>query len=242
MYSAASASGPWTGPVLVSITGHGVKGVVDPSPILSSAGDILLYYAMANDDHLTSVPSIGVAQSSDGMTFTHRAVAHAPGNVSDPFPLRIDDAGTIRLFFSQKSPTVLSATSPDGFSFRAEEGVRSTIGGVPGALRIGSTYYLYVNGSGGTITYLTSQDGLNFVEGGTTGLAGQSPSPIDTGGVYVMSYTCVGGANAATHESCVASSTDGVTWTQTSRIGRGSVPGLVRDRNGLLRAYVVSFP
>jgi hypothetical protein len=247
VYSSPSVAGPWAGPQVVTISGHGVRGVVDASPILMADGTIFLYYSMANDDHLVDVPSIGVAQSADGLNFSHRAVAHAPGNVSDPFPLLID-GGYIRLFFSQRNPRVMSATStsPAGLAFTADEGARSTIGGVPGALRVGSTYFLYVKRDGEPMSYMTSTDGLTFAPGGPTGLAGGSPSPIDAGdGTYLMSYTCSAqdsSTDARTHESCLASSLDGRTWTETTKLGPGSVPGLVRDGNGLLRVYVVGFP
>jgi hypothetical protein len=247
VYSSTSPAGPWAGPAPVTVTGHGVHKLVDFSPILMPDGSMLMYYSMANDEHLTDVPSIGVAHSTDGVNFVHRATVLTPGNVSDPFPLRIDALGTIRLFFSQKNPTVRSATSTDasGISFTADAGTRTTTGGVPGALKIGSTYFLYVHGgSDGIISYLTSPDGVTFTVGASTGLQGGSASPIDAGGgSYLMAYICAGnGPNTRveTHESCVASSTDGRTWTETSHIGQGSVPGLVKDMNGVFRVYVAA--
>jgi hypothetical protein len=208
-------------------------------------GSILLYYVMAYDMHLTNVPSIGVAQSTDGKAFAHRGVAYTPGMVSDPFPLAIDASGTVRLYFSMQTPGVMSVTATDvtGLHFGAgDSGMRSTSGGVPGALKIGAKYYLYVNGRGGDVTYLTSSDGLNFVDGRTTGLRGESLSPIDAGGgLYLMTYVCDGLSNARTHVSCIAKSNDGIRWEPVARIGAGSVPGLLKDQQGMLRVYVVSF-
>jgi hypothetical protein len=41
----------------------------------------------------------------------------------------------------------------------------------------------------------------------------------------------------------LATSTNGTSWTRLATpVGVGSVPGLVRDRNGLYRIYVVYFP
>jgi hypothetical protein len=39
----------------------------------------------------------------------------------------------------------------------------------------------------------------------------------------------------------MASSSDGQTWTQIGTVGVGSVPGLVKDKNGTYRIYVVGF-
>lgn len=245
MYSSSSPSGPWSSQA-VTVVGADALCLVDPSPVRMPDGTILLYYAMAADNALTDMPRIGVAQSTDnGVSFTHNTVAYtAPtGSVTDPFPMMLDASGTIRLLFSPRGPSVLSVAATDGtglhFASTLDPGSRANQGGVPGALKIGSTYYLYVNG----IDYYTSSDGLNFSIGGSTGLSGDSPSPIDAGGgTYLMSYTCVVGSNASTNVSCIASSTDGRTWTDIGQIGAGSVPGLVKDANGVLRIYVVSFP
>jgi hypothetical protein len=92
-------------------------------------------------------------------------------------------------------------------------------GGIPGALHIGSTYFLYTCTNG--IAYSTSTDGLNFTVGGTA-IAGAGAGP----------------QSDVTH---MASSTDGRTWTDLGLVGAGSVPGLVKDRSGTLRIYVVGF-
>jgi hypothetical protein len=245
MYTATSPDGPWTSGT-ATVTGHDALGLVDMSPLLRSDGSILMYYLMSyqnTTDPASSQPGnqwkIGVAESTDqGQSFTHRAVAYTHSTpLTDPFPLVLDSSGTIRLFASPAGPSVLSATSTDssGRQFTLDSGIRATVGGVPGALKIGSTYFLYVNG----MEYFTSSDALNFVRGGSIGLSGGSPSPIIAAdGTYVMSYVCPGGGtDARSHTTCVASSTDGRTWTQRSSPGAGSVPGLVQDSGGRFRIY-----
>ena len=243
VYSSTSAAGPWGTSQVVTVTGHGARLLIDPSPVLMPNGTLLLYYVMAYDDALTNVPSIGVAQSTDGVTFTHKAVAWNGSNLSDPFPMLLDASGTIRLLWSQKDPMVYSTTATDttglSFSSTADSGRRATNGGVTGVVKIGSTYYMYVTSSGQKMNYLTSSDGLNFAPAGTLSLSGESPSPINAGGgTYLMTYTCGGYSDATTQVSCIASSTNGITWTQVAQIGPGGVPGLVKDASGTLRVYV----
>lgn len=254
MYTSTSANGPWTSQS-VALTGSDAPGIVDPSPVLMPDGTILLYYLMSyqtSGDPATSQPGnqwkMGVAKSTDnGATFAHQGVAFTFGvSATDPFPLLLDSAGTIRLLFSQGSnvPSV-TATDTTGlhFSTTLDQGLRVTTGGVPGGLKIGSTYYIYGCGSG--ILYFTSSDGLNFSQG-TTAIAPTAgsttcdPSPIDAGGgTYLMAFKRGSGSGPSTDSTYIATSTDGRAWTDLGRVGAGSVPGLVKDRNGVLRIYVV---
>ncbi len=211
-------------------------------------GSILLYYLMSyqtTGDPAATQPGnlwkIGVAQSTDnGRSFTHRGVAYTgTSSTADPFPLMLDTRGTLRLFFGpQGGVRSVTATDATGLTFPStpDPGLRvSTSGAVPGALKIGSTYYLYVNGA----NYYTSPDGLTFSLGGLTTLSLNAPSPIDAGGgTYLMAYVCAGGSDAAAHVTCMASSADGRTWTNIGQVGAGSVPGLVKDSSGTLRIYV----
>ena len=48
----------------------------------------------------------------------------------------------------------------------------------------------------------------------------------------------IGGGVNPNNISCPASSPDGVNWTEASQIGPGSVPGLVKDANGVLHVDV----
>lgn len=257
MYSSLSPSGGWSSQT-VTVTGSDALGLVDPSPIRMPDDTILLYYLMSYQsagDPAASQPNnqwkMGVAQSTDnGLSFTHKGVAFTFGSsTTDPFPMMLDSVGTIRLLASQGT-NVPSVTAIDttGLSFAsiADAGFRSTSGGVPGALRIGLTYYLYACGSGGII-FSTSADGLNFTPGGTAIAASGGgtlcdPSPIDAGGgTYLMAFKRGTGAGPQSDVTYMASSTNGVTWTETGQVGAGSVPGLVKDRNGVLRIYVVGF-
>ena len=210
-------------------------------------GTILIYYLMNNNqgDPLLAQPDnqwkIGVAQSTDnGVSFTHRGVVYTgTTGTADPFPLMIDASGTIRLFMGGPagSPNVFSVTATDStglhFASTLDPGFRLVTVGDPEALKIGSTYYLYSNNR-----YFTSSDALHFGPFGGSPISGAgNPYPIDAGGgTYLGAYEC---GNLLV---CMASSTDGITWTQTSQVGSGSVPGLVKASNGTLRIYVPSAP
>ncbi len=256
MYTSASPTGPWTLST-ATVTGHDALGLVDPSPILMSDGSILLYYLMSytqGGDPAAAQPNnqwkMGVAKSTDnGVTFAHQAVAYTFGSsTTDPFPLLLD-SGLIRLLASQGSrvPSV-TATSTTGVTFAASQdpGFRVTSGGVPGALKVGGTFYIYGCGSGG-ILYFSSSDGLSFSSGGTSvGLTSTGticdPSPIDNGGgTYLMAFKKGTGGGPSTDSTYMATSTDGKRWTELGLVGQGSVPGLVKDRTGTLRIYAVGF-
>ncbi len=256
MYSSSSASGPWTSQT-ITVTGSDAVGLVDPSPILMPDGSILLYYLMSyqsNGDPAASQPGnlwkMGVAKSTDnGATFAHQGVAYSfASSTTDPFPMMIDAVGTIRLLASQgQNVPSVTATDTTGLHFATspDPGLRTTTGGVPGALKIGGTYYIYGCGSTG-IGYYTSTDGLSFAFGGTaiapTVGTTCDPSPIDAGGgTYLMAFKRGAGTGPSADSSYIASSTNGKNWTDLGLVGAGSVPGLVKDRNGVLRIYVVAF-
>ena len=57
----------------------------------------------------------------------------------------------------------------------------------------------------------------------------------------VASTIAGAGAGPQSDVTHMASSTDGRTWTELGLVGAGSVPGLVKDRSGTLRIYVVGF-
>ena len=240
----------------MTITGSDALGVVDPSPILMPDGSILLYYLMSyqtSGDPAASQPNnqwkMGVARSTDnGVSFTHQGVAFTfNSSTTDPFPMLLNN-GMIRLLASQGSnvPSV-TATDTTGlhFSSVADAGFRTTNGGIPGALTIGGSYYLYGCGAGG-IVYSTSTNGLDFAAAGTAIPAGGGgtlcdPSPIDAGGSYLMAFKRGAGTGPSSDSTYIASSPDGRTWTDLGLVGTGSVPGLVKDRNGILRIYAVGF-
>ena len=69
------------------------------------------------------------------------------------------------------------------------------------------------------------------------------PSPIDLGnGTYLMAFKrrAAGGTGPSADTTYMASSTDGVRWTELGTVGSGGVPGLVRDRAGTYRMYIPS--
>lgn len=222
-------------------------------------GSILLYYLMSyqtTGDPATSQPNnewkLGVAQSTDnGLSFAHRAVVFTfTSGTTDPFPMLLGAGGAIRLLASQgRNIPSVTATDASGLRFAstADPGFRATTVGVPGALRVGATYYLYGCGNTG-IEYLTSADGLTFSPGGTaiastSGTTTCDPSPIDAGGGgYLMAFKrgTAGSTGPQSDVTFIASSADGVGWTEVREVGAGSVPGLVRDATGMLRIYVPS--
>ncbi len=250
VYTSSSSSGPWTSST-VTIPGSDAMGLVDPSPILMPDNSILLYYLMsyvAGADPATTQPNnewkIGVAKSTDnGLTFVHQGVAFTfAQSTTDPFPVVVGGTN-IRMMVNQ-SQTVGSVTAADatGLAFLTtqDSGTRTAIGGVPGALKVGGTYYLYFCASG-SIQYATSGDGLNFAPGAIAiptsggGEAYGDPSPIsDGGGNYLMAYKKLpaGGASPKDDLIYMASSTNGSAWTTIGQVGSGSVPGLVKTATG----------
>ena len=243
MYTSSSPAGPWTIQT-VPVSGVDVVSLVDPAPILMPDGRLLVYYTMNNQplgDPGQGQPNnqwkIGVAQSTDnGVSFTHMGVVFTGSSSTiDPFPLIIDASGTIRLFMAGPfgSPNIFSITATDntGFHFAStlDAGFRAMGHGDPEAIKIGSTYFLY---SGGT--YFTSSDGLNFGPFGghpVLGTGGGFNAINGGNGTYLAAFEC---ENLLV---CTASSSDGITWTQTSQVGFGSVPGLVRTSDGIYRIY-----
>jgi hypothetical protein len=262
MYASASLTGPWQVRTVV-VRGGDALELVDPSPVLMPDGRILIYYLMnyqRGGDPSTSQPAsqwkMGVAESTDdGESFVERGTAlTSPVAITDPFPLVLAD-GRIRMLYAQTVGTtsyVYSATSSDAtgltFPYAADAGARSTGASIPGALRIGATHFLYACAEG--ITYATSTDGLTFGPRAVAipPVAGIicDPSPISTSPTsHVMAYKIrpPGVQNPRSDTTYLATSTNGTTWTRLpTAVGPGSVPGLVRDRNGIYRIYVVYFP
>jgi hypothetical protein len=258
LYQSSSSSGPWTSS---NITVSGANaGLVDPAPILMSDNSILLYYLMSyntSGDPAASQPNnewkFGVAKSNDnGATFVHQNTVYTyTSSATDPFPLKLA-SGNIRLL-SSHGANVKSLTASDStgltFPTSLDSGSRATTGGVPGALKIGATYYLYVC-SGGAINYLTSADGLTFSAGGTAiatsgGDFYCDPSPIDNGGGnYLMAYKKLpsGGSSPNDDEIYIASSTNGTSWTTIMKVGSGSVPGLVKTATGVYMIFASGPP
>ena len=245
LYTATAAAGPWSAGQKISVTGHDAKSLVDPAPILMPDGSVLMYYLMnySSSDPASSQPGnqwkFGVARATSNSTFTHLGVALTQtSSAVDPFPLMLP-SGLIRLFFWRAAPGIISATSSDttGLTFSAlDAGTRSNGAGEPGVVKIGATYFMYAGGAN-----FSSADATTFGNGQMTGI--QSGHPIDAGGgTYLMAYVCeLGSQSPSTNVTCIASSTNGTSWTQVARLGAGSVPGLVKDASGTLRVYAVTF-
>lgn len=224
---------------------------VDPSPF-EEDGKIILYFLDLNT--LTSPPTtpkmIYRAESEDGLDFTAPTVAFSTteAQITDPCVI-LTPQGQYRMYISTGASTI-SAISDDGDSFIEEEGVRSTVGGVPGALLLpDNSVRLFVCGDG--VISLTSEDGIDFTQDTGTRLSSIDgsvlcdPHPIAlSSGGYLMTYKSrpageMGPQNDLTY---LATSDDAIEWTPgTSPVVTGSVPGIVERSDGTLLIYYVDF-
>ena len=225
-------AGPWSGPNAVTVSGQDANLLVDPAPIVMPDGSVLLYYLMdytTSGDPATSQPGsvykFGVARSTSTTTFTHQGVAYTQNSsMADPFPMMLAN-GTIRLLFwapaSPGSMFSVTATDTTGLRFGTiDAGSRAPTSGAPGALVIGSTYYIYAGGN-----YYTSSDGLNFTLGGGSGVVDHAIAAGD--GTYVSAYIYAA-ALPLSQRTCISTSPDGKSWTKVAEVGAGGVPGIVK--------------
>ena len=228
---------------------------VDPAPRCENGRVVLYFYDLAGQNSgqsgVTHVMYRAESVSDDYLEFTAPTAAYSTTQYSmtDPDVALLPD-GTYRMYVSVGS-VVPSASSEDGVTFTADEGERSQIGGVPGALVLpDGRVRLFVCGNGGIVS-LISDDGLEFVsEPGVRISAPDAeaicdPDPIQLqDGSYMMVYKIrpAGQMGANSDQVYLATSTDGLNWTTTgSPIVTGSVPGLVQLDDGTLLIYYVDF-
>lgn len=220
----------------------------DPSPI-AVAGGVALY--VLDLQSLNSLPSIIYrAFSADGFSFSSPVAAFSTNEqITDPYVLAMP--GGFRMYL-QSTRGILSAWSSDGITFVADPGIRTTAGGVPGALRLpDGRVRLFVGGisSDGVhgIISLISDNGLDFtLESGariasSASIKAANPHPIGLpNGTYLMAYAGVT-ATPLADELHLATSTDGFSWTAGPAVGIANMPGLVLTADGTLLTYYVDF-
>jgi hypothetical protein len=228
-------------------TGAGPLSLPPPPP-----GELVrLYYAVYV---LSGGPiEIRSATSTDGVHFTEdpgvRFSHPEIPNITDPDVVRLDDGSW--LMFASLGSALLKATSAisEG-TFILDESFNWTQGGVPGSY----------NFNGTVMTFFCHQSGIAFAtydpETGSLAFNGTAlnappgggmicdPSVIKVGGEYLMFYKYEPpGGTFADHGIYLATSSDGMTWTQHSQnrfIGMGSVPAAVYY-NGIIYVYFCDY-
>jgi hypothetical protein len=196
------------------------------------------------------------AESNEGLDFTlPQPIFRFGETITDPYVINMSD-GSYRMYLQHiaKLEDIISASSRDGVLFTLDEGSRTTLGAIPGALLLpDGRVRLFVAGDPSGIKSLISSDGLNFqMEEGVRipadGLSITDPHPIQLqSGSYLMVYTIHPDgvyadeqARLAAIEIHLASSEDGFTWTPNPTIiAYGSVPGLAEAPGGGLYIYFV---
>jgi hypothetical protein len=216
-----------------------------PTPPLGEV--IRLYYAAYV---LTGGPNdIRSATSTDGINFTEdpgvRFSQPRISSITDPDVVRLNDGSW--LMFLSLGTDLLKATSPtsDG-AFALNASFNWNQGGVPGSYNFNGnvmTFFCYQGGIAvatydqGTGTLSYSRVALNAPPDG--GIL-CDPSAIKVDDKYLMFYKYQPpNGSFAQHRIYLATSSDGITWTQHSQnrfIGMGSVPGAVYY-NGTIYVY-----
>ncbi len=219
-----------------------------PPPAPDNAGVLRLYYyghvmTPGTDPAAISGPhTIYSATSTDGINFTEdpgvRFSYDTGGQfgITDPDVVRMNDGSW--LMFISMGQSLLKGTSPDSSgTFTCDASFNWNQGGVPGSYNFGGTIRTFVT-FGDEIhaaVYDETSDNLNYVgvalNKPSVG-AVQSPSIIKVDDTYYMIYLYRPSAVAdpREHEIYIATSLDGISWTQHAQnrfICNGSVPGAV---------------
>jgi len=224
---------------------------VDPSALFDNGLSVLYFFDLQSLSNDTAIVYRSVATDPSGLDFSPPAIAFKfAGDITDPFVLKLPES-KYRMYVNGTN-SILSATSKDGFTFALDEGERTRIGGVPGAIVLpGSKVRLFVCHKG--ITSLISANGHDFIEEPGVripvplgAMVVADPSPIRcSDGKYRMAYKvrpAGQGENPQLDEVYLAESDDGLAWTAGSAsIAIGSVPTLLELADGRLRIYYVDF-
>jgi hypothetical protein len=225
---------------------------VDPSAMWDNGLLVFYFFDLQSLGTDTAIIYRCVATDSTGLNFTTPEVAFKYyGDITDPFTIRLPN-GSYRMYLHGSSAEgIISATSTNGHVFNLDDGIRTTAGGVPGALVLpDGKIRLFVCSKG--ITSVISDDGLNFTpEPGVRipipsgAFRAADPNPIQCiDGIYRMVYKIkpIETESPEYDEVYLAESTDGFTWTSgLLPLIKGSVPTLVELPNGTLRIYYVDF-
>jgi hypothetical protein len=126
-------------------------------------GRIVLYFVDFGSLNLPVPKILYRTSSKDGVDFDKPQPAYTQTRtIVDPFVLRMSD-GSFRMYAPSDQEGIISAVSRDGLVFTRENGVRMTIGGMPGALLLpDNRVRMFLAGNG--IMSMISSDGLNFTE------------------------------------------------------------------------------
>ncbi|MBI4215949.1 MAG: hypothetical protein HY687_00940 [Chloroflexi bacterium] len=229
-----------------------------PTPTPTPVNDkvIRLYYygpaSIGGDPAaLPGAHSIFSATSSDGLSFREEPGVRfsydtrSAFGITDPDVVRLDDGSW--LMFLSLGTNLLKAVAPTSTGdFTLDEFFRWSGGGVSGSYNFGGTVRTFVPSQGGIrrATYDQSKGALSYT--GVALLAPPSgfladPSVIQVEGQYLMFYKYAASPSAppTEHEIYLATSSDGVVWSQHREnrfVGRGSVPGAVYY-NGTIYVY-----
>jgi hypothetical protein len=228
---------------------------VDPTPLVID-GRIALYFldmkTLTNDQTTATQRIIFRATSADGVNFEKpQPVFIQTRDLVDPFVLRMPDS-SYRMYAASDPEGIISAVSRDGLVFTRENGVRSTAGGMPGALLLpDNRVRLFLaggnDGQNGILSQI-SNDGLNF----TTETGVRIPAPANSiadnpqpirlaNGSYLMLFQILeikNAGNPLASEIHLATSADGYAWTTNPTvIGYGGTSCVVETADGTLYIY-----
>lgn len=227
-------------------------GAVDPTGLVFNGRVVLYVVDIESLGHPT--PQIIYRTTSvDGVNFDQPQPSYTQTRgMVDPFVLGMP-GGFFRLYAPSDGEGIVSAVSSDGLVFMREDGVRTTVGGMPGALLLPDNRVRLFLSSGG-ITSMISGDGLNFTEESgvripaPTNTIVDNPQPIHLAdGSYLMLFS----VHDIEHhgqpapwdftEIRLATSTDGLDWTvNPSVIGYGGTSCVVEIPDGTLYLYYVN--
>jgi hypothetical protein len=234
----------------------------EAAPTLASEVIRLYYYgttgSIGTDPAKTPGPhNIYSATSTDGTNFTEDAGIRFSYDSGEEFGITDADVVNLNdgswLMFLSLGTRLLKATSPTSTgTFTLDESFSWNRGGVPGSYNFNGTVMTFVCYQGGINVAIYDQGTGTLKHNGVALNAPPSgglvadPSVIEIDNQYLMfyKYAASGGAPPDEHEIYLATSTDGITWTQHNQnrfIGMGSVPGAVYY-NGVIYVYFCGLP
>jgi predicted GH43/DUF377 family glycosyl hydrolase len=231
--------------------------VQSPSVVRTPSG-FRMYYAGTSDFSSTR---IFMASSPDGTTWTRQGIVldlGAPGSGEEQsvgYPDVVYNGSQYTMWYSGSSGSgysIFLATSADGMNWTRQgrvlgPGPRSSDAYQvyqPWVLSEGGVFRMWYTGSNIThvaIMYAISTDGRNWTKEGVVlapGAAGildavgnQYPAVIHASDGYLMWHTCT--SQSLTDVLCLASSTDGLSWTERGPL-LDLLPGTSESRNLIL--------
>ncbi len=219
----------------------------EPTPTPTNDKVIRLYYygpsSLGTDPAaLPGAHHIYSATSSDGINFKEDPGVRfsydtaSTFGITDPDVVRLNDGSW--LMFASLGTNLIKATAPTSSgTFIRDEVFSWNHGGVPGSHNFDGTVRTFVSFQGGihVATYDQNSGTLNYdgvaLNPPTSGFIAD-PSVIRVDNEYLMFYKYVASHSAppTEHEIYLATSADGITWSQHAQnrfICKGSVPGAV---------------